>query len=328
MTTKTTTFSAPPFFVVGCDRSGTTLLRIMLNEHSKIDVPNESDFISVIVDRSITDDDLRDPESCDQLLDEILAVKRLRDWDLDKSAILERMMVNGTSVKGMTQSIFETHMLRNNKTRWGDKTPRYTRYIDNINYIFDDALFLHIVRDGRDVASSLKKVTWFSNDIIAISRHWKNMVNFAERAELLLGSRYLQIRYEDLVREPENVLRRVCDFLGEEYDAQMLNYWASNNIQFNEMWRGDHDLLKSNVSTERVGKWNKDLTNIEQAVVYIVGKRELRRYGYLGDEKPRIFNILLAALWWFSWSLWQAPRNFLLKLKTFAQKHWPRTVVG
>ncbi len=132
------------------------------------------------------------------------------------------------------------------KTRWGDKTPYYTADIDVLYSIFPRAKFIQVLRDGRDVALSQRQIGWCSNNSFVLARDWRWKTTLCHKVGRVLGpDRYLELRYEDLVHDPDSSLRRACEFLGEEFDAQMLNYhetaqdvvpaeslqWHSNSVR-------------------------------------------------------------------------------------------------
>lgn len=288
-----------PFFIVGCDRSGTTLLRLMLNQHSNIDIPDESDFVAYMIESDAEDIDLENDEVLGNFLDELFAIKRLNDWKIDGDEVRRRIFSSERSIHGVIRSVFEFHMEKNHKKRWGDKTPRYTRYIEDIHRIFPQALFIHIVRDGRDVAISLKKAEWFSDKIVEIANHWKSMVTSGMHAASFLETKYLEIYYEELVKDPERVLGRVCIFLGENFEEGMLGYWKNADVTFNEMWRGDHELLRGKVTTGRIGRWEHELSESEKFVFEFIAGNELEQLGYRRARRSRIGHIMigLGILW-------------------------------
>ena len=118
------------------------------------------------------------------------------------------------------------------KTRWGDKTPLYMQHLDVLERLFPDALYVHLIRDGRDAALSFLSVPdglmtegWgHPRDAAGFACQWATEVAAARALGARVGERYRELRYEALVADPEGELREVCAFAGVEFDAAMLDY--------------------------------------------------------------------------------------------------------
>src|SRR5262249_44051088 len=122
------------------------------------------------------------------------------------------------------RAFYQIYAARFGKSRWGDKTPLYSRQMPEISGLLPEARFVHLIRDGRDVALSLKKV-WFApgQDMRTLAEYWSNLIQ-QTRAFGQQCPHYLEIRYEQLVRHPADELQRICDFLEIEYDSRMQQY--------------------------------------------------------------------------------------------------------
>jgi hypothetical protein len=111
------------------------------------------------------------------------------------------------------------------KSRWGDKTPFYTPDIDILWRLFPTAQIVHLVRDGRDVLLSQRGIRWMPSNVTRLAGDWRWKTTIAHKVGSVRGPEYfLEARYEDLVREPETVLRKITDFLDEPYAPEMLSY--------------------------------------------------------------------------------------------------------
>lgn len=269
-----------PIFIVGCDRSGTTLLRLMLNQHSRIAIPDESDFVSYIIDRKDKYGDLREDRNLEKLCNDLFSVERYRIWQLDDRIVRKRIMESNRSLNELLRTPYELHLEQKGKKRWGDKTPHYALYVLPIHEIFSDAKFIHVIRDGRDVAVSLKNVRWYSNNIINISHHWKKMVEVGCASKKVLANQYMEIKYEALVSYPEAIVKRVCEFIGENYESQMIEYYESAQNNFAEMYMGDHELLKKKPTTQRIGVWRTHLSRSQVRIFEIIAGKTLESAGY------------------------------------------------
>src|SRR5919106_1319653 len=111
------------------------------------------------------------------------------------------------------------------KRRWGDKTPRYVMHIPLLGSLWPDARFIHLIRDGRNVALSYANVPFGPKNVAMAAKLWSDRVQVGLRdGRALGGKRYLEISYEDLVEDPEGETKDLCEFLHLDFDPEMLNY--------------------------------------------------------------------------------------------------------
>jgi Sulfotransferase family len=152
------TRGGPPVFVVGCPRSGTTLLRLMLDAHPDLSIPPESHFIPLVWrvrDRYETSGGF----DGEKMARDVFRGIRFRDWSLPESEVLDELgRVAPSDLAGSIACFFCAYAGRNGKERWGDKTPGYSMELPLLASLFPDARFVHLIRDGRDVALSLMEV--------------------------------------------------------------------------------------------------------------------------------------------------------------------------
>lgn len=223
-----------PVFVVGSGRSGTTLLRLMLDSHPMLAIPGESTFIRYLwMNRDYYW--RRGQFQPRLLLKAILADPNFQRWEIPAERVWARVQLLETpSFSDIIAAPFEAYADSHGKSRWGDKTPNYVLSIREIAQLFPDASFVHVIRDGRNVALSYMSIPMFTGGIWAATWLWRDRVNAGLRAGKSLGpQRYLQIRYEDLVRNPERELRALCVFLNLEFSGDMLRYYldAESRLQ-------------------------------------------------------------------------------------------------
>jgi hypothetical protein len=210
---------APVPFVVGVARSGTTLLRMMLDSHPDVAIPPESHFIPAAA-RGWKG--AREPLAT--FVDQVTADPHWPDLQLDRELIASTLAeARPADFAGALDVLYGAYAARFGKPRWGDKTPVYLDRMVEIAGWYPRARFVHIVRDGRDVALSVKDQPFGPDTLRRSARHWAKRIGNARRqAEQL--PHYLELRYEDLVREPEIQLRRVCEFIELEFAPAMLRY--------------------------------------------------------------------------------------------------------
>jgi hypothetical protein len=215
-----------PVLVLGVRRSGTTLLRVMLDRSSQLAVPDESYFIPQLVDRH------RGRVDVEAFADDLRRVGTLREWDVDPNDVRARLRP-GMSAGQAIAAVYQTYAAARGKARWGDKTPMYMQYLPLLERLFPTALYLHLVRDGRDAATSYLQmpsgiVTEFWGHPTSVSdfaRQWRTEVEAGRALGGRVGPRrYFELRYEDLVDAPEDVLGKVCAFAGLPWEPAMLGY--------------------------------------------------------------------------------------------------------
>lgn len=210
-----------PFFIVGSARSGTTMLRMMMNAHPLVAVPPESRFVVELWPG-------RDAIDSDAWLEQLAAHERFVAWDLPVDAVRAEMGERTTvAYHEAVDAAFTAYARARGKIRWGDKTPRYIEHIELLASLFPDARFVHVVRDGRNVALSYADVPFGPKTVARAAALWRDRVRAGMRAGRSLGAaRYLELRYEDVVAGEEAVAataRRLSDFLELEFHADMLD---------------------------------------------------------------------------------------------------------
>jgi hypothetical protein len=213
----------PPIFLLGAQRSGTTMLRLMMNNHPNVAIPHETAFITIFDSRLGAYGDLSDRSNAGRLLHDVSLHPLVKRGNLikDAQAVLDRPIA---SYRDFIDAVFQSYADSVGKARWGDKTPFYTQDIDILHRIFPDAKFLHLVRDGRDVILSQRSIEWMSKNLPKLILDWRWKTTIAHKVGSVMGGNFLEIRYEDLVRQPEAVLRRICCFIDEPYEPTMLRY--------------------------------------------------------------------------------------------------------
>jgi hypothetical protein len=226
-------------FVVGVGRSGTTLLRLMLDAHPALAVPPETHFINNVLEASGR---LRfNPE---RLVDAIVedSHRRWNDFGLEREELLARVSsIPDFNVSDGLRAFYELYAERQSKRRWGDKTPDYLKRMRRIKRTLPEARFIHVIRDGRDVMLSTNRriaQRGHREELTAErgAERWRRQIERArEDAPHLGGEAYIEIRYEDLVTDTESTLRRVCTRIDLDYDPVMLRYHETAAERLREM---------------------------------------------------------------------------------------------
>ena len=269
--------NSSPFFIVGTQRSGTTLLRLMLNAHSKICIPFETDFLTVKRTLGIDNHKL----SLSQVEKVITA---LRSEPLTKkSGILDNYQFNSekpTNFSLLFKSIVASYAHQQGKKVWGIKTPGYEYHIDELTDLYPEARFIHLVRDGRAVALSTSNVRWGRKNIITNAVNWERGNILARKNGNLIKHKYLLVKYEELVTSTEETLAKICAFLGLNFDKNILDYHESANSEMPASSIQWHKSSVSAVNPNKINDWKTKLTKSEKIIFQEVAKAGLEEFGY------------------------------------------------
>jgi hypothetical protein len=275
-----------PIFVVGHPRSGTTLLRLLLNAHSHIVVPPEAHVVSFLRRCEDQYGPLVNEANRRRVVERLVHKRRMREWGFDTEAMFARLMeADPATPAGVFAALMSLWTEQEHKPRWGEKTPGTYRFLPEVTRWFPQSQVIHIVRDGRDVAVSCLSPPFADQydkgNVFEVAVRWRHAINCCEHARRDLGpSRFLQVRYEDLTSQPEKAVREICAFLGEPFEAQMLDYHQSAGAN---VARGDstfHQRTKQTVNTGRVERWRADAKPEFVAGFEGVAGRELQSLGY------------------------------------------------
>ena len=213
-----------PIFIIGCPRSGTTLLQLMLHSHPRIAVAPETRFVIPAYFHRKVYGDMREPENRRRLAQWIATGKgtKFHELGLDRDEFVEAAVHAPGSLGSVIGTAFAEYARRFGKPRWGDKRPSYFQHVGTLRRMFPDAQFIHLIRDGRDCVASLKEMPWYRGNVYTAVANWAEAIDFGRRhAAELPKDAYFELRYEDLTADPEGALRALCTFLGEEYDPAM-----------------------------------------------------------------------------------------------------------
>ena len=273
-----------PFFIIGAGRSGTTLLRTMLNNHSEINIPPETfGFRNAFLKFKcfqffswdfITDAVLKNYDSGNEFF----------LWELDLSPAYEKgkkLENTERTFANLIHLIFQTYLDAKdpNAKIWGDKTPLNTYYLDWILKTFPNAKFINMVRDGRDVVSSLVKAN-LTNVINGCIRWNLAIEKTTNLKHTVAPQQFLDIQYEDLVESPENIIKNICHFLNISFQEKLLinNDKTSNmkDVKFYEHFKN----LSNPINKKSIGKWKTNLSKYEQSLVKERLAKNLKLLGY------------------------------------------------
>ncbi|MFI5493171.1 sulfotransferase family protein [Actinoplanes sp. NPDC051859] len=271
-----------PIIVVGCPRSGTTMLQLMLHAHPRIAIPPETRFVLAAFREYKQFGDLRVPDNRRALARRIVDQRETRfcDLGLDADEMVEHIAAGPGTLGSVLATIFQRYAARFSKPRWGDKRPAYLHNVDILLRLFPDAQFINIVRDGRDCVASLKEMSWYRKDLYAMAAGWARAVDDARRAKRKLGpTQWYELRYEDLVADPHARLAELCAYLGEEFHPAMAEPSAVAEVAV-PSFKTWHARTHAPVTTQRVQSWQSRLTREEIGLCEAVLGSRLVAQGY------------------------------------------------
>ena len=177
--------------------------------------------------------------------------------------------------------LFEAWSARENKPRWGDKTPQYVRHIPLLAELFPNARFLHIVRDGRDVALSWLRARFGPQNLYTAALLWRRWVRQGRaQGAGLPGHRYLEIRYENLLAETEAVLRQVTAFLGENFQPAMMKPSRIHSSEGPSVYPRPQWISDQEIVADNTGKWLEAMPAADRVVFESVAGDLLAELGY------------------------------------------------
>lgn len=267
-----------PFFIVGCGRSGTTLLKSILSAHPDLFLMPETFFFRSILPR--------------------LAHNEQAPWKAVDSWWLAEVGITPDSIKPFVEkrleegrapdctllaAIFDIHGTRNPGKAIGEKTPDHINHLAEIRTCFPDARIIQIVRDPRAVLASFRKVKVGSNAVSDVVKEWLGAITVLERWRGTEG--FFSIRYEDLVKNPEEVLREVCQTLGVYWSADLLEYHRRSEKGFAPE-QGHHANTLRPLFLGSLNSWRTALSDTDIALVEWAVRGAMPRYGYTPEGRP------------------------------------------
>jgi hypothetical protein len=291
---ETGTAPPPAPFVVGLTRSGTTLLRMMLDSHRLLTIPPETHFVPDLIKAA------RDGGDAEAMLAAITSNRTWGDFGISEEEMRRRLAeVEPGDAAAAVRAFYTAYAERIGKPRWGDKTPAYMLSVQRIGRALPEARFIHLIRDGRDVALSqrARAINEQPPPAEQAARWVKRIRKSREQAAALKGPRYAEARYEDLVREPEPTLRRICELCELEWDPGMLTYYERAEERLAEMAgelrpEGHHARQEAGYRIEnhkpttrppdpsRLDKWRREMSEQDLTAYEEVAGEMLRDLGY------------------------------------------------
>jgi hypothetical protein len=309
--------SKAPVFVLGCPRSGTTVLYHMLLSAGNFAVYRaESNVFSVLQPRFGS---LRSESNRRELLRYWLNSKLFQVSGIAASTIEQKVLRDCHSAGDFLRMVMEEMARMQGVERWADCTPDHLLYMREIKREIPDALFVHIIRDGRDVALSYAKQGWAypfpwdrNQEVAVAGLYWEWIVQRGRRFGRSLGRDYCEVHYEDLVEKPGETLTRLADFVGQELDYDHIRQVGIGSVsQPNSSFDGGGDFRP-------VGRWAEQMSREELAGFESLIGKSLKELGYslATEPNPGVTEAKFRATYlpWFRLRHWLKSRTPLGRL--------------
>lgn len=284
-----------PLFVVSAPRSGSTLLRLMLDAHPRLAVPPPGWLFDLVYPYLYSYGDLRRRENLLALAEDMLATPTVGKWPAGPTAAALADAAAAPTFAGLYAALHAAYARAEGKARWGEKTPRNAFWIDEIRGLFPEAQFIHIVRDGRDQAIDISDSVLWPNSVYSGAKLWQRYVTaIREAATRLPADAWHEVRYEDLCAAPEAAMRALCRFLGEEFDGRMVSPHETRSAK---SWSGHplHAKTAQPISTRYCGMYRTRLPPGDVAALESLIGETLQRFGYLLSGSPQPLAQVAAA---------------------------------
>ena len=282
-----------PVFIVGMNGSGTTMLADCLSNHPELYIfPRETRVLPYFLSMAASFGDLSQLPARRKLADEIGRIDHFKIVNRHTPVVLSDRELIDPGISGVINSIFMHFASAAGKLRWGEKTPMHIQHMTLLKKYFPQAKFLHIFRDGRDVAQSFNR-RWKKNPYRTIYR-WKEVVKRGRSQGKKLGvDRYMEVSYEKFTEDPERQLREICDFLNLSFHNSLCRTsgFMHSKRQMDPAIRADSIIPNS-------GKWKNYFSDEQIAAMEKIAGDYLSILGYHvisipGDENPEAWKLKL-----------------------------------
>jgi hypothetical protein len=273
---------SPPIFVVGVPRSGTTLLSAMLGAHPRLVCGPETHFFNQL-GRGYARALRRRADWPKAAIDYLYSIEHVGEsipanYGLTRRELAEALARRDPSISSALSGMMDLYMECHAKRRWVEKTPDHLPYVALIRRHYPDSPIIRIIRDPRDVATSLLRVSWGPDSLLSALAVWRDYDDRSARF-FDVDPRCHTLLYEDLVRDPEPTLKALCLAIGEPFDPAMLDTTRSARL-VNAAREACKAKAAERVDASRVEAWRMTLAEEDLRLVEAYLGDRLRVYGY------------------------------------------------
>jgi Sulfotransferase family len=306
--------SAAPVFVLGCPRSGTTVLyHMLLSAGGFANYRSETNVFNLLLPKF---GGFRFAADRKALLDVWLKSILFRVSGLDPNEIRRKVISDCHSGGDFLRIVMQEIARKQGMTRWADCTPEHLLHMREIKRQIPDALFVHIIRDGRDVALSYERqgwahpLPWDRNDRLGVAGlYWEWLIREGRRQAKQLGADYCEVRFEELIAKPQNTLNELGSFIDHDLDYQRIQRAGIGSVsEPNTSFSGE-----PGASFAPIERWKSKMSTEQIAAFEGLAGEALAELGYplSSATKPR--------------NNFHTTRMRASYLPLFAAKHWIKT---
>ena len=276
--------SEQPIFIIGTERSGSNLLRLILNAHSQIAIPHPPHIMKYLAHIEPKYGDLQKDTNMREMVGDILTLidAHIFPWDeypLTVDDIVRRAPTR--TMFGAVAAIYESVREHEGKARWGNKSTFMVHFTKPVLDVYPDARFVLLVRDPRDVAVSARRSVFSPCHPLLSAELWRHQQEIGlALLDSLPSSSIALLRYEDLTRAPQQTLQSLCAFLGEDFEPGMLQFFtgaqAKTGAGLSESWENTGRPILQNNSQ----KFHKELSAAHIRTVEAICAGPMEALGY------------------------------------------------
>ena len=293
-----------PIFV-SSGRSGLTLLGMIFGSHPDLAIAHEPRFLASMAPKHAQYEG-GGRLDVDRFLADLYSVGNFRRLGLPNSDVKAALEAGGVSnFSDAVRVIFELYAGSKGKPLYGDKTPLYITFLEPIAALLPETRFVHLVRDGRNVTLAYLERDKGPATVAEGAFHWRLRVTRGRDSGKRLGEgRYREFHYEDLIEDPEGVVRQICAFLDLEFQPSMLDYGGTSETFLAEAKNPDDHQHLTMAPTKGLIDWRTEMTAKDLALFEAIAGDALEDLGYArASARPSPRPVV-----WWEWARWQAGR--------------------
>jgi hypothetical protein len=308
----------PMFFIVGRPRTGSTLLRTLFDAHPNTVIPQEWPMVMLLYKKFGARRNW-DTELLTDFYHTLFTPLRIKHWTLDNWPDLNKQQLHSalmqctgewplaTLIK-IVYLHYNSFYTKQEILQIGDKNPATSLFTPLLVGLFPEAKFIHLTRDYRDNVVSLLDVDFEMPNIPLLVYRWKYFFKLIEKCSQQVPHRFIRLRYEDLVHDPENEFAKLCSFLGINNTKEIVDFHtrksAISNAFTPELVDTYFKSLLEPINNKKVGVFHKRLTNKQIRIADLVAGRTAERAGYKREfssfsllEYIKAYPMVLYARW-------------------------------
>jgi len=272
-----------PIFIIGTERSGTNLLRLILNSHSCIAVPHPPHIMKFFNPLVGSYGDLGNDRNFRQLITDVCRMVELHPYPWEIKPDRERVFLHAQNrnLISIYFAIYDQYLEFTGKERWACKSTFMIEHVAEILHYYPDARFIYMVRDGRDVAVSAKSSIFNRFHVYYSALRWKREQQVGlSWLSGLPAKQIMLLKYEELIADPVTVTARICGFLDEQFEERMLEYYRSREAKKSGSLSISWENTAKPVLSNNAEKFRQRLTKKEILLFEAIAVNELNELGY------------------------------------------------